>query len=435
LGIYLFLVLTIIALAAGVFLAIRINRFVHSEEFAHFLASRAGAELKLEAELQPLRWEGNAALTESLVLIGGEATALDRLEAKILKAQWNWKALLAGIWKIENIEIQHLSASLKPDASEDSQSANSANRRNPASHASSFLADWLPEQFELGRFDVRSADFRFGKIQTTGHVLSVQPVKGGYDIEARGGSLTVPGLHALTVSRCRIRERGGIYHLDESRFFPPGGGSVSASGHTGRDSILNLEWTDIPVGSLPFPELEKILDGISQGHASLDAKGVWRGNISFKEAHLRELPYLKELGALLRKPSNTTPTIQKLSADFEWAAGNLSITNLVLESDGLARLEGTVQITPSSELSGQIQLGLDLNMLKLFPGARETIFSDARNGWYWNSHQARRDRLQTHGGFVTPSRSLPCRCGNHSKRGQSTGIHSCQCHRQGKGFA
>jgi hypothetical protein len=56
---------------------------------------------------------------------------------------------------------------------------------------------------------------------------------------------------------------------------------------------------------------------------------------------------------------------------------------MVIKSADLARIEGSVRVAHDSTLSGQLELGLNLNTLKLLPGARETVFTTSRNGWYW----------------------------------------------------
>lgn len=381
------IILFFCALIAGavVFISIQIGRFVHSPGFSHFIASRAGAALKAEATLQPLRWDGDSALSESLMLIGRDSAALDRLEAKVLRAQWNWRALLSGAWKIENIEIQALAAAFKLKTGADADAAPDDASNKLA--ATSFLAPWLPSRFELGRFDVKKADLRFGDIQSNGQALTVQPVEGGYNIEARGGSLSIPGLPPLVHAQSRIRQREGIYYLDDSRFFLSSAGSVVASGNSGAKARLTLVWDGVPVAGLPVPDLAKYLDGTSQGQATRDAQGVWRGNIAFTGACLRDLPLLKNAASILRDSSWTNPSLEKLSTDFEWSEGNLTLTNLVVESAGLARIEGSVSIAKGGALSGQVELGLDLNTLKLLPGARETIFATSRNGWYWSPVQ------------------------------------------------
>jgi hypothetical protein len=365
--------------------SIQIGRFVHSADFSHFIASHAGAALEAEATLRPLRWNGFSAHSESLTLIGNESAAVQQLDAKVLRARWNWRALLSGAWKIENVEIQSLSAAfnLKPRVTPDAPSRE-VGKNAPAS---SFLPSWLPSRFELGSFDVQKADLLFGEIQSTGQTLKVQPLGEGYNIEARGGSLSIPGLPPLAHAKSRIRERKGIYYLDDSRFFLPDAGSLVASGNSGPEARLNIVWDGVPAASLPVPDLAKYLDGTSRGTATRDAQGAWRGSITFTGARLRNLPLLKNAASFLQDSSWTNPLLQKLSANFEYSAGNLTLTNLVIESAGLARIEGSVGIAQDGNLSGQLELGLDLNTLKLLPGARETVFPTSRNGWYWSPVQ------------------------------------------------
>ncbi len=362
--------------------SIQIGRFVHSADFSHFIASHAGAALEAEATLQPLQWNGFSAHSESLTLIGNESTAVQQLDAKVLRARWNWRALLSGAWKIENVEIQSLSAAfnLKPRVTPDAPSREVGKNAPSAS----FLPSWLPSRFELGSFDVQKANLLFGEIQSTGQTLKVQPVGEGYNIEARGGSLLIPGLPPLTHAQSRIRERKGIYYLDDSRFFLPDAGSLVASGNSGAEARLNLVWDGVPVASLPVPDLAKYLDGTSRGTAARDARGAWRGSITFTGTRLRNLPLLKSAASFLQDSSWTNPVLQYLSANFEYSAGNLTLTNLVIESAGLARIEGSVLIAQGGDLSGQLELGLGLKTLKLLPGAREAVFPNSRNGWYWS---------------------------------------------------
>ncbi|MFM8831035.1 MAG: hypothetical protein ACKOHM_08530 [Spartobacteria bacterium] len=381
----LLVILLICATLAGalVVLAIQVGRFIHSPDFARFLASQAGEALKLEASLDPLRWEGDSALSEGLTLVGDGTDALERLEAKALRADWNWRALLAGAWEIEHIEIQNLSATFKPKT----ETASPVPASTPAEKSHSRFASWLPSRFELGSFEVRKADLRFGEIQSSNQTLTIQRVSGGYNIESRGGSVAVPGLPLLAHSWSRLRERDGVFHLDEARFFLPSAGSLVASGNTGQNARLTIAWDGVPAAGLPFPVLAEHLDGTSQGQATLDAQGVWRGRISFTGASLRNLPLLKKAASFLGDPAWSRPQLQKLGADFEWSAGNLTITNLVVESSGLARIEGAVRIAHGGKLSGELQLGLDPATLKLLPGARETLFAATRNGWYWSPVQ------------------------------------------------
>jgi hypothetical protein len=111
---------------------------------------------------------------------------------------------------------------------------------------------------------------------------------------------------------------------------------------------------------------------------------------------------MKTIASFLRNPSWLNPAIQALSADFEWSEGTLTLTNLVVESSGLARIEGSLRVGAGGDLSGELQLGLDQTALRQLPGARETVFTTARNGWYWSP-------VQLGGTLSAPSEDLSSR--------------------------
>lgn len=395
-------VLAFSATAVVVFVYIWLGKLINSPGFSEFLASQAGEAMEAQAELKSLRWNGYSALSEGLVLIGFKSSKVDQLHAETLRVEWNWRSLFQGAWRIENIEVQKLSATFKikersPSeknlsdkiakgvalpAESEAPSSSTNNEKFPA-----FLAKWLPARFEFGRLEVLDANLNFDQFGTTRNALSVVAVENGHDIEARGGSLSILGIPPLTLAQCRIRERNGTYFLEDFRAFVNGGGSIVASGTLGEKKRLNLVWDNVPVNLPPVPQLGEYLTGISKGNATQKEDGSWRGSLSINGASLRGLPLMKTVASFLRNPAWANPPLQAFSADFEWSGGNLTLTNLIIESANLARIEGSLGVAAGGILSGQLQVGLDQNTLKFLPGARETVFNKARGGWNWSSVQ------------------------------------------------
>lgn len=406
----LFIVIAACTVGIAILLPLCLGKFVKSSDFSKFLASQAAKALEAEGKLEAIHWDGSSAASESLILTGLESSALERLEARALRAEWNWRSLFQGAWKIENIEVQELSATFRQKKGMESGEKKPAEHKRLDSEPSpagnpqipAFIAAWLPSRFEFGRFDIHKADLDFGTIKTRRNSLSISPVENGHHIEARGGSLFIPGMPPLTLAQCRMREREGTYSLDDSRAFVTGGGSIVASGSFGKNTRLNLIWEGVPASLLSGPRLGEYLDGISEGQAALDAKGNWRGSLSITDARIHNLPRMRTIASLLRNPSWVNPAIQTLSTDFEWSGGNLTLTNLLVESAGLARIEGFLRVGAGGDLSGELQLGLDLKTLRQLPGARETVFTTARNGWYWSP-------VQIGGTLSAPSEDLSSR--------------------------
>ena len=76
-------------------------------------------------------------------------------------------------------------------------------------------------------------------------------------------------------------------------------------------------------------------------------------------------------------------SLQELSGNYEWTKGSLQITNLVAESKGLLRLEGSCVITDAGGITGALRVGVTPQTLQWIPGSRERVFTVAQNGYVW----------------------------------------------------
>jgi hypothetical protein len=75
--------------------------------------------------------------------------------------------------------------------------------------------------------------------------------------------------------------------------------------------------------------------------------------------------------------------LQELSGNYEWTRDLLKITNLVAESKGLLRLEGSCTIAEGGRLNGSLRVGVTPQTLQWLPGSRERVFTVAQNGYVW----------------------------------------------------
>ena len=104
--------------AGGLLLAgFWIVRYVHSDEFAASLGRSTGHALHSDAVFTPLRWGTAAIKSESLVLKGESASLIEKAEANELNAVLDWRALLSGLWRVEEITVGRLTAEFKAPGS------------------------------------------------------------------------------------------------------------------------------------------------------------------------------------------------------------------------------------------------------------------------------------------------------------------------------
>ncbi len=78
-----------------------------------------------------------------------------------------------------------------------------------------------------------------------------------------------------------------------------------------------------------------------------------------------------------RLPLNETKT------DFKRHGDLMELRNLVIQSDGLLRVEGSVDIR-GEQLAGDLRVGVTPGTLRWIPGAERSVFTQSKDGFLWS---------------------------------------------------
>ena len=364
-------------------------RYVHSPAFAAILGQLTGQAFHSDAIFTPLRWGSAAITSESLVLKGESASLIEKAEASELNAVLDWRALLSGLWQVEEITVGKLTAEFKAPTA----SASAHNSTKPT--ASNFLST----RFQLNRIGIKKANITYKNVVARDVGLILLPVAGGWTIGGKGGSLSVPKLPLIHVQAFHCHERDAVLFLDEATFELPPTGRLSAVGQSGKDANLKVDWSGVPVRSILTNGLDKYIDGSVSGTTRLDANGGARGSFQVNGASLTNIPILSELGNLLRDPTFKKLPLKVVSADFDYRAESLQLSNVILESTGNLRLEGSLAVDPAGRLKGKFEVGVKPPLLDNVPGAFDALFPTLRDGWCWAP-------LEVGGTLANPTESL-----------------------------
>ncbi len=166
-------------------------------------------------------------------------------------------------------------------------------------------------------------------------------------------------------------------------------GKISASGEFGDNSRLHVEWSQVDVDALLHEPWRSRLSGVLAGTASIEwpesgiAAGRAVGNFRLTDGIAQNIEMLDQVATFTGAPQFRRMPLQELSGNFEWAQKLLKITNLVAESKGLLRLEGSCTIAEGGGLSGSLRVGVTPQTLQWLPGSRERVFTVAQNGYVW----------------------------------------------------
>ncbi len=363
--------------------------YLHSQEFAGKLARSTGRALNAEAILKPLRWSPVVVSSDSLMLKGDSSSLVSSAEVMELTARLDWRALLSGLWLVEEIDIEHLKAEFRA----------SAFPPLPREPSSSTVGGLLPTRFQLDGVAVKKADLTYKNMIARDVGLKWVPMASGWRIDGRGGTLSIPKLPVCQVRSFHCREREGVFTLDEATFELPPSGKVSAEGQTGKDAHWKIHWTEMPVRSFFSNGLENYIDGTLSGTSQFDRDGRAQGAIQLSGASLTNVPLLSELAKFAKNPTLQKLPLQVVSADFDYRGESLQLSNVILESHDTLRLEGRLAVDGAGKLVGDFEIGVRPLLLQYAPGVREALFSKVRDGWCWAP-------LQVGGTLANPTESL-----------------------------
>lgn len=290
-----------------------------------------------------------------------------------MNADLDWRALLSGLWRVEEIAIDRLTAEFK-------QPSSPSLPREPSSPPS---GGFFPTRFQLDGVAIKKADLTYKNMTAREVGLKWIPMPSGWRIDGRGGTLSVPKIPVCQVRSFHCREREGIFLLDEATFELPPNGKVSAEGQSGKDANWKINWTGMPVRAFLSKGLEKYIVGTFSGTSRLDKEGCAQGAIQLSEASLTNVPLLTEIGKFTKDPTLQKLPLQVVSADFDYRAESLQLSNVILESHDILRLEGRLAVDGAGKLVGDFEIGVRPILLQSVPSVREALFCKLRDGWCW----------------------------------------------------
>jgi hypothetical protein len=371
------LAMAVVALVGG---SMWIGSYIRSDTFRSLIASATGEAFHATAGFEPLRWTGSSVYAESAKLEGKAGTTLNKMEARQLRAELNWRAAFSGAWRVDELSISRLDGEWIPGPKK-SPVAESGAPHNPSSPAG--MAALLPHRFELGLLKIGAASLAFGGVSVVDTALSIKPDGAGWLFQGTGGELRLPWPPVLAISSFRAREQGGDYYLTEGNLRLGENGKISASGESSGGGKLQILWEGVKTCDVLTGEWRKRLDGVLTGNALITFPGRATGSFQLRDGRLEGVPLLATVADFTGNPAFRRMPLQDISGDFTYENSLLSIKNFSAESKGLFRIEGVATIGQKGELEGHFQIGVTPQTLQWLPGSRERVFVTTRNGYVW----------------------------------------------------
>lgn len=378
--------------AAGVLYAM-VRSYLHSDAFRQFLSAKAGEVAGVTGEFTPFRWDGLAVNTSEFDATGNGIVRHLRVEG--MHTEVGVGGVRRGVWEIQGSRVQRLEVTVDARRAGEGTSFAGKVPVSPGKKQAKSKG-WLPTEVELMGLDVREVGVKAlldqGAASVAGMRLRLEPAgkKNAYRAEIADGTIRLPFalVPEIRLDHANLRYQDGQLFLSHAGASAWSAGLIDASGEwdasTGRyavegsvsgvkcDDVFNEDWA-------------KRLTGDVESDFTLDNQSgpmVARGKLTIRNGTLTGLPVLDSLAAYADTRRFRTLTLSDAHTSWRWKNGELFLTDLVIGSEGLARLEGSITIR-NSELDGSFRLGLAPGTLASIPGAETLVFTPGERGLMW----------------------------------------------------
>lgn len=386
--------------AAGILYAV-VRSYLHSDAFRKFLSERVSSAAHVSGEFTPFRWDGLAVDSSAFEATGQGVVKELRVEG--LHTEVGMNGLRRGVWEIQGSRAQRLEVSVDArkqggDSNPPAGSMESPQIRKQDSPRREKEKRWLPTEIELHGMEVRElivrATLNQGPASVTGMKIRVEPAGGhkAYLAELADGAIVLPFdlVPTIRLDRARLRYQDGRVFLNSAKASAWRDGRLDATGEW--DSALGKYAVEGNVSGVKCDEIfnetwaKRFTGDVASDFMLGNAGGqlVAAGRLTIDNGSLTALPVLDSLAAYADTRRFRLLSLSEAHTDWRWKDGEILLSNLVLASDGLIRLEGSISIR-GKELDGAFVLGLAPGTLAKIPGAETDVFAPGERGLMWAS--------------------------------------------------
>lgn len=388
------LVILVVAVLTAFYLWL--NSYLKGEDFRSLVSTKTSESLQLKGEFLPFHWSGFSVHSDGYFGKGNAGNPLVSVRADQVRADLNLRPILDGIWSVPRVEIQSLNIEIDPAVPPAPAQASTPTATAPRA-STDFFARFLPRRVDLDTIFVTRANFL---LKTTPAVtlqelqLTLTPDGTTWNIDATGGKLKHPDWPLFTVQRSKLRASDQHLFLTQVDLQLPDSGQISVSGEVnGQDTApLNLR-ADVqraPITAFLTGDWRARLTGNLNGLVKWtgDLRGPQAiqaaGNLKLLEGRIEALPFLNQIATFTKTEEFRSLKLHKASADFIWVPqkDRLEVYNLVLESEGLVRVQGKFTVERNI-IDGHFSLGTVPSVVKFIPGAESQVFVEKRDGYIW----------------------------------------------------
>jgi len=365
-----------------------LNSYLRSDSFRTLLSKKTSIFLHVDGQYQPFRWTGFSVYSDGYQAHGESGSAVRDLQADQIRAKFQPQGIFHHAWEIDEITIQRLQVDLTPAPSGPEVT------QTPASGLSH--SSWIPGRLELRKTQINDLNLTWSTPSQIANIrqtrATIEPEDRAWIISAHGGQLRQTGWPVLNIGHVRLRYQAPELFINDGQLTLSDSENMNITGQANFSShpAVDLQIKINGVVLTPFLPVDwrAKLKGMAGGDAHLNGRldhpetVAATGQLNLTGAQLEALPVLDKIALFTRTEQFRQLILQKASTDFIWTKSKLTINHLLLESEGLLRIEGDC-VVEQEKLDGLFQVGVAPTSLRWIPGSQARVFTVERNGYVW----------------------------------------------------
>ena len=354
-----------------------LKNYLRSDGFRLLVNLKVSEALEVEAEFDKFKWDG-IELSAPNFIAEGEGL-IRRIEAEELKTEVRFVPLLRKRVEIEELQLRRLHVEV--DVTKDGPQFEDDGRK-----ALKFETARIDEL--SGVVDFGETSLRWGEVKG---VLKPGQGRGAYEASLSRGQLFTP----LSLFPKLDLQKADLRYLDDELIVKNGSWKVFSSGRLETEGEIDFGSGDyLFEGSLVDVQCEEVVPEdwakriTGELTSSFTVEGEMKktpliaGDLRLSDGYLTALPVLDRIASYTATERFRRLSLRRAELKFRQEGKRLELTDIVVVSEGLLRIEGSLTID-DGQLDGDLQLGLTPSTLASIPGAAHRVFHPGREGLHW----------------------------------------------------
>ncbi len=377
--------------------------FLKSDSFRDYIITAMEEKLHADIDLQQLRWEGSTVYADTWRAQGHADAAFSKIEMDGMRATLDGvedAALQIPEIRINQVSLE-FSKQKRAGAPSTEVNAPSGDTKTSSSPIPSWLKNWVPNRVETGIIHVGATNLTFRDEQGT-QQLALTSVEtqskpmsspGSWEIQARNGQLSLANFPTLSIRKFETRWNHNDIFINQAELVFYDSAEISGSGDIllgSRPELnLDLKLSNLDTANLLSADWKKKITGTLHGDFTIKGEPgkrsslISKGELQLKNGVIEGLPMLELIATYTKMQRFKRLALHQASADFVKKGDRIEISKLILQSDGLTRLEGSFTLENRQISNGKFRLGVTPGTLRWIPGAEQKVFTQAQDGFLW----------------------------------------------------